>query len=490
MEPAASQASPWRDAIALGVAALIYRLAFAWAMPRTIDAPDALGYLDTAARLAQGDLAALGVNLPLLYPILVAPLVLLGVELEAAGELVSLVAGVAAVPALYALARPVFGRPAAFLAGAALAIWPWYADYSWRIAPDGLALTLWIASLAVLLRALRTGGRWPLVAGFALFALHLARPEGTVLLVASVVPAALLAPSRGDFARRFGVTAGTAGVALLVQALVMRLATGGAVVNPRVADPAASVRYMLLDRGAESARALFTLGTEIWPLMAGPYLVIFAGYALLRPDARRDYRGEAALIALMLCQWIAAGLSTYAEPRYLLAPVALTACWAARGLVETTAALRVSAVPWVRGAAPVPVALLVLWMAFLAALTVLPEHLGRLPRMPHEYRLAGAWLRDHGEPGLIITRQPQIAFYAGMTATGPGADESLEALVARAQRIGARYLVVDERYGTSAAPALAPLLDPANAPDALRLLRDDLSPYRGGRLVLYEILAP
>jgi hypothetical protein len=92
------------------------------------------------------------------------------------------------------------------------------------------------------------------------------------------------------------------------------------------------------------------------------------------------------------------------------------------------------------------------------------------------------------EKGLILTRKPQIGFYAAMPATGPGAEDSIEDAVARARAAGARYLVVDERYTAKLAPGLAPLLDPENAPSSLRLLHGSLSPYEEGRVVVYEVL--
>jgi hypothetical protein len=37
-------------------------------------------------------------------------------------------------------------------------------------------------------------------------------------------------------------------------------------------------------------------------------------------------------------------------------------------------------------------------------------------------------------------------------------------------------------------PSLEALLDPANAPDGLRLLKADLSPYPAARIVIYEVV--
>lgn len=65
-----------------------------------------------------------------------------------------------------------------------------------------------------------------------------------------------------------------------------------------------------------------------------------------------------------------------------------------------------------------------------------------------------------------------------------------DAIVALAEDVGARYLAVDGRYSAAIVPGLRPLLDPARAPDTPKLLRDDLSPYDGAKMVVYEIVVP
>jgi hypothetical protein len=77
-----------------------------------------------------------------------------------------------------------------------------------------------------------------------------------------------------------------------------------------------------------------------------------------------------------------------------------------------------------------------------------------------------------------------------MKTSGPAVDESIEAGLARAAAMGARYVVIDERYAATKTPAWQPLLDPANAPSSLRLVRDDLSPIPDARIVIYEFVQP
>ena len=115
--------------------------------------------------------------------------------------------------------------------------------------------------------------------------------------------------------------------------------------------------------------------------------------------------------------------------------------------------------------------------------------MGRMTYQPYEYKIAGRWMKQNLQQGLIISRKPQVGFYSDMPTSGPDPKDTIDDIVARARQSGARYLVVDERYSTQMIPALKPLLDPRNAPPALRLINDSLSPYNdGGRIVIYEFV--
>ena len=113
---------------------------------------------------------------------------------------------------------------------------------------------------------------------------------------------------------------------------------------------------------------------------------------------------------------------------------------------------------------------------------------GRTPQMPHEYKIAGQWMKDHLEPGLIMTRKPQVGYYAGMESFGPYLADTIDDVLKTAREGDFRYLVVDERNTTVMVPGLAPLLDPANAPAELELLPVDLSPYSEARVVNYKFV--
>jgi len=88
----------------------------------------------------------------------------------------------------------------------------------------------------------------------------------------------------------------------------------------------------------------------------------------------------------------------------------------------------------------------------------------------------------------VITRKPQVGYYADMPTMGPNSTATQEDIVALALQQGARYLVVDERYSVQLVPGLRPLLDPTNASADLKLLKADLSPFANARITIYQFV--
>jgi 4-amino-4-deoxy-L-arabinose transferase-like glycosyltransferase len=476
----------WREAALFALGAAAYRCAFWLAMPRVIDTADAIHYLQYAEQLAAQGAGDLDPRITPLFPALTALVAAAGIELEFAARLVSFVAGTLTAPAVYWLAITLFDRPAARVAALAVAIWPWLADYSCRVAPEALAVLFWVLGAAFVVRAVASRYPLPAAAFGCWFVVHLTRPEGTVLLLAVPVLAAVLYPGL-DIATRLRNVApylAAAVMALVAYTFAMGAATGQASISGRVPDVTESLRHVFVERGSEMASAFLTLFTELLPVMLGPILLLFAGAGLfMRGVMPRSVRGELMVIAVCAVQFGCAVLSTYAEPRYLMAVVIVGAIYAARGIVlvgRQAAGTR----PSLKHA---PIAVLIATMLFGTTVTLVSEYTGRVPREPREYKIAGQWMRDNLDPGLIFTRKPQIGFYADMPTTGPEPSESLNQAIARARDSGAEYVVIDERYTAQMAPALQPLLDPANAPAALELIRADLSPYDKARIVIYRL---
>jgi hypothetical protein len=337
---------------------------------------------------------------------------------------------------------------------------------------------------------MRGGLGWTLAAPLLFFALHLTRPEGTFFMLAAPFAGLLLGiEDRWTDARLIRIVPVTLiGAALLgAYAWYMFRVTGQATLVTRVPSADAAVQFLFVHHFTDVVRTGIRLFGDVLPTMLGPYLLLFAGAGLFTPSyARRDMRLELVVLGFAALQFAMATLSTYPEPRYIM-PVAIAASiWTARGMLLVSD--QANLLPRFRILRALPVGLFILLMSVGFAANVAPYYLGRMSYQPIEYKIVGQWMKQNLQPGLILSRKPQVGFYADMPTTGPDPKDSIDDIVARARQSGARYLVVDERYSTTMIPALKPLLDPKNAPPALRLLKDNLSPYHEARIVIYEFV--
>ncbi|MCL4216346.1 MAG: glycosyltransferase family 39 protein [Candidatus Hydrogenedentes bacterium] len=474
-----------KDLILLLGLAAVFRLAFLIVMPRVIDSADAIHYVGVARLFVLGEFQNFDGTIPVLYPLLSAAAALVAPDMEWAGRLVSLIAGILLIAPVYLLARLMHGRKSAFVAGLIAALWPWLADYACRVGPEALASALWFSALYALVRMMRGEHIWLLVAPLLFFLVHLVRPEGTFHLLAAPVFALILVEhgKRAAMRRLVPYIAIAAGL-LIAHALFMKFALGEATISYRLRDPAGTLRFLFVRRGVEAVRTFRATLSNVLPVMLGPYLLIFAGVGIFHRSVwKRDGRIELMVTAFALLQWLMAIVSTWPEPRYMMNVIIVVSLWSARGLVIVTHEAASS--PSFRRFRHVPVSGMAALMLLGTILTVAPEYMGRVPLEPREYKFAGQWMKANLEPGLIITRKPQVGFYADMPTLGPAPTDSVQDAIARGMEAGAKYLVVDERYTAQIAPALKALLDPANAPPELRLLRADLSPYPQARLVIY-----
>ena len=466
-------------------AALVWRLLFLCLSPRAIDSADSIWYLENAQRFSQGEFFHLSGRVPPLYPALTAAAGLLTGDLEWAAIAVSLLASVLLLVPVFLLALSMHGRSAARVAALTVCLWPWLVDYGCRVAPEALMSLLWFASVWMLALAVRKGGLWCILAPLPFLGMHLTRPEGTFLWLASPFLALPLFYSEvRSGVRRLVPYVLISTILLALCVVYMRHATGVAALSQRA--NAAALYDVFFVRGLDTAKTALRLFGDVLPIMLGPFLLVFAGVGLFTPrdHARSDPGLEAALLSFGAAQFLLAALSTFAEPRYIMNTAIALSLWSAAGIAQ------VAHLPRVRWMRRVPVAALVALMLLGFAANVLPPLLGKMSYQPVEYKLAGRWMKDNLEPGLILCRKPQVAYYAGMPSTGPDPADSLDGILSRAREARARYLVVDERYSTQMIPSLKPLLDPTNAPPGLRLLQSGLSPFPQARIVIYEFTGP
>lgn len=475
---------PAKAAAAWLLAALAVRAMFAALTPNVIDSADSILYLETADALARGAIHDAYPRIPWLYPAFAAAASFVFRNIELAAVAVSFLAGSLLIVPVYLLSRRMHGVRAANYAALLIALWPWYVDYSTRVAPEMLYCLSVFGSAALLSATLRHGGLYKPGLAAALVGIYLSRPEGLITAAALILSGFLLyRRSKQTLWRLVGVAAAFCAVVVL-HLIVMRAIAERAGVPPRLTPD--SLAHALIERGADSLRAGATLLVYTLPVMLGPLLIGLAAIGtLVQRGQPRERSLERTLLVVAGAQWLSAALSTFAEPRYIMVTVLVAGLWAARGAAVLHEMLAMS--PRFQLLRPVPAASIVTLMTAGLTMNVLPPMLGRMSYKPLEYKIAGQWMREHLDPGIVFSRKPQVGYYARMRTTGPAPDDTLDVVRQRMIDAGARYLVVDERYSTEMIPALRPLLEPANAPAWLRVIRADLSPYPQARLVIYEL---
>jgi len=465
--------------------AAIVRAVFFMATPQVIDSADSILYLDAAGKIAEGRFSDVYPRIPLLYPILTAAGSFLARDLELAGLVVSLIAMTLLVPVLFLLSHALHGRDSARIVAVVASLWPWLVDYGCRVAPESIYALLWFVSAGLLILAVRRGGGYPYALAIALLLLYLARPEGILIAVAALACGLLLRKDEGAKILQLAPAVILLAVAIPVHLIFVKRLAAQAGVTPRMS--VSSLGFVLDDWGwTVTATGLRLLLTTI-PIMLGPVLLLLLVPGMFaRLSAWRDARAERVVQLLAGAQLCAAALSTFAEPRYVMTAIVALSLWSSRGtaviadrFAQSTAYARLRH-------APVIVIALMMVVGLLA--NILPPFFGKMSYRPLEYKLAGNWMHEHLAPGLILSRKPQMGYYAGMPTTGPAPEDSIEDIHARVLDAGARYVVVDARYSTEMIPAMKPLLEPANAPNWLRVLNADLSPYPEARIVVYEVV--
>lgn len=484
----------WLDVMALVGLIAGLRLAYAYAVGRMLDSADAVRYLETAQFLSHGEFLSVDPKIPLLYPALTGVVEFLLrdiVNIEAAGQMVSFLFSVLLVIPVYFLAYELHGLSAARISGALVAMWPWLIDYSNRVATEPVAVFLWMTGALCFARGIQPGGslRWMVGAGLAFGGLHLARPEGTFLLIGAVGMSAFLPRTEWGSAvvRKIGTYAAVTGAILAAHMVYMHRLTDQWTLNYRAGfigeQPEGST--VLVDFG----KTMAAMTADVPAIMYGPLLWAFFGVGLVVRSsiAPRRWRAEAAIFWMAALQWLVVIPVLSPAPRYLMAMFVALLPWVARGMdVAGRALVEATSWAWTRG---LPVTLVAIWMAFHLTVAVAAERWGTSPQ-PWELKYMGEQMRDL-ESGVIVTRKPQVGFYAGMPTVGVAADATLEEIIEDAQTAGYRYLVVDDIYTAALVPALTPLLNSNVAPGDLEFVWEGR--YQGNaarRVIVYRFLPP
>lgn len=475
--------------VALTVLAAVLR-SLAWSRTGALfnDGPIFLGL----AQLMDEGLYAQAVAHPYhpLYPLAARAVHVGFASWETAAVSVSVLAGAASVPLLYALLRSISGVRLAAVAAFVLAVHPYAVAHSSDVQSDGLYLALFLAAAALLWRAVRsTRASVAAVAGVASGLAYLARPEGLGVAAFGILWA--LSPGmRAPLRRRvLWLTALAAGAALVTAPYLgaLRAQHGSWVLTGKkslarlggldVDGPQGAMSGWLdAARGAELVARRPFLETVVGgprvpeasptpspvattePGLAGLALLAGALLAAGRPEIavlfgigmwrRRGQGGRggiflaglaASYLLLLAGHALEAG---YVSKRHVLPVVALGFGGVAAGAV----ALAEWAIAGVRRSAKAPAPAFSTALAMLGiALVAAPKTLG--PRRDERVavRRAAEWVRQQPDRGAgVAAGKQRVAYYADapfVPLPGPNPDP----LLAYLRASGARYVIVDEQ---------------------------------------------
>lgn len=439
---------------------------------------------------------ALDYVFPPLYPALIAPLTSLGVNIEAAGILVSFSATVLALIPLWSITRALAGESAALWAAFLWAIHPYAVRLSVRALSDGptalfVALSLWAG-----LRALRGGRSLWLIGSGALAGLaYLSRPEGIEpvlgLALACVLWSGNIEPSEvpggassrspaTPWSRRVaGIGALLIGWALVAAPYIAAISLeAGTITFSKKKSPAAMVRAIgpspqtrpaapanppqTAEDPAERNSAQQTKTGRLWtaarniyifqqPLLNGIHLIVILPALLAlrfwKPnrEARQEIAGRLLVSLTLLHVAVLIGLAAQLGPSYLgghhvFLMVLYLLPFAGAGLAGALDRLR-EKIPGANWAAPFVIAL------FIAV--TLPSSVFRRPESGAVYRAAGLWIAKRAQTRpTVVTHSAKLAYHAGARRVAMAGDSNRTIERARALKADFIALVADGRETT------------------------------------------
>jgi hypothetical protein len=538
--PRATSASrrEWKVVLAWTLAAFALRLSVLLCFEHVIS-PDGVEYVAHARKLAAGDIAdGMSTYWAPLYPALVGLASLVFRDAEFAGRFVSVVAGAALVIPAHRLIRRWYGRRIALVGASLVALYPLLIYYSTVLLTESTYTLFFTCGVLAGWTALKgTRARAYALAGAVFGACYLLKPEAfgfIPLLLVMVFARHLLTKTRlqrtKDETRRTN-DEGTSMKARLhhssirnalmlvagffaaawPQILYLRWSTGVWLLSGKTAghllqgarlaggDPSPAPLSSLTDASTALVRLAKALRFEyeIFNLIFPTLFVLLVALGLFR----RRWTRARAVRELYLLAFVAATLAGYAVTlpniRFLAPLAPLLLCWVAKGISEfaawtreTLARLRVAEDFNARACklvAPLLVAMLVVSLSPLFVYLMRGDKWGDY----YGQKRAGVWIKEHeGGRGLreptIMATVPVAAFYAGGRNVAL-AEEDYAALVSRARREGAGYVVVNER-DFKRMDSLRSLLDPRAEHTGLRLAREfDEPPDQ--RVLVYEVEA-
>ncbi|MGD9498250.1 MAG: ArnT family glycosyltransferase [Armatimonadota bacterium] len=532
----------WLVMAALVALAAAVRL-FVYCQRDYIGHADESAYTSLAQSIASGAGMSLGgeahVHFPPGYPFAISLALRCGAGPARAGQIVSVIAGVALVLAMGLLARDLYGARVGVVAATMLVLLPDAVQRATAGMSEALFTVLLVAAYTALVRSYRAQrplGRavGVLSAGLLFGAGYLVRPEGLLAatLAALAVMALALSAHRGIPSASGDAALVIAGSALVALPYVLYLhsVTGAWQLTGKGAYTALGLSggsnqpgekaerwYGLTEDGElraeraeeiapsmlelfsprQYAKRLYDTYNSTVESYTDPIFMALIGIGALASlvSPRRT--------ALALLPVSALGLgvvlpAVHPGRRYLSPLITLLVVFAALGAVhlsERIAALRagsgeeaqiaVPAAPWL-----VPIVLLVT-LPWLKPSVIDWWQAPRTGEIPLEEKTAGEWIaRNLAPDAILMVAEARIGYYAHRrSVTTPFAQ--LPAVLDYARAHGVTHLVVTERWTSSLRPKLEPLLDPANAPPELKLVHHQQTPEGwsvAADVLIYEIL--
>jgi 4-amino-4-deoxy-L-arabinose transferase-like glycosyltransferase len=384
-------------------------------------APDAHAFLDRLARYE---------NTPPLFYLLLSPVPLRD---EVWIRLPALLAGIAAVPVLYAIVRPLAGTRAALLAGLALAVGPYAVSYSnfgraFTLATLGMLVALWGAARLAQGRDRRWWWVYGLGAVGALYSQYFA----ALFLVALVGALLVVRRPRRAEAAGLGLAPFLALLPWIHQIERSRHFAGFTKVDPSYPGPSPgtvrdlAVRLAFGEHGTAGAP-----GTRwLQALAVAAVLTAAVVLALRKRKLLVILIGASALGTVLLHAVVAPIGPDVFAPRYLTLLVPLAAALVGTGI---------DALPW-RAAAPLAAAALV-----AGGIAVVVQRTGR--ELEPDYQEVRAHVPDR----TVLTNSAVVAYY--LRDLHPLLDRPFDLGQGREGRTAPPYVVVDDsRVGAGPRP--------------------------------------
>jgi len=392
------------------------------------------------------------------YPMAVAATGAVVGNLELAGQIVSILAGLATIPVVFLIARAICGRLAALAATWLYAFAPLAVRYAAKVQTESLYTFVLALGILAALRLLAEARpyRYFILGGVSGIA-YMIRPEGMGLLVLAAVWLVPLAGRSGPRALlRTGAGLALAGVAFAAlgvwQVLYFHDVTGRWTPSAKLeyfyrmdvagnsqeflysltpdrtmtryeAEAATARRYDPLDLKAETvahparffghwARNMLKF-VVLWPEAFGYALVplLLAGVFLRRAEKRR--RLEELFAASAILFFVAAISLTFAERR-LLAPLVPLACvWAGVGVCELSNLVARARPSKRKHPARTPIVVVIVTLALTLPWMILRPVKRGIKWGTGPERVVGSWVKGRFGLGMnVMAIKPKVPFYA------------------------------------------------------------------------------